>query len=402
MPEKNEDKEAPTISDSSRRLPDKAKKVLDNLAGAGSVLALPLGVLFWAFTPKDTLEAWKIVVGFVVVGLPGYFIARWIQGLQDQIRSLKHDRALDQIRFEETERNLARQLSDENGQAQDTLREHFELLLTQKEAAIKEALDSASSHKKALDDEMQHRIKSRLDHLAALHGMIHRVRDICHSRPRSEIKTIHDALTIFEKISNSILTDTRTLFLTYFRSIGIDMGEDVAVTLKLRVSRQMLLKAGMYQAEELNHLLGASDYGLITVARDGITAHIRRDLREVLGTIYSVEANSAFRHILNESWNGRAMFAENDLLKRKAEEGYENQNANWHKFYNSTIAVAVRYWSDENEKSERYGFLCIDSLNPNKHNLYEHDESFHIASHAADLLALILYGMGLQHRPAKK
>ena len=368
MPEKNEAKEVSTNADSSKRLPDKAKRVLDNLAAAGSVLALPLGILFWAFSPKDSLEAWKIAVGCVVL-LPGYFIARWIQGLQDQIRSLQNDCTLDQIRFEESEKNLARRLLDENGQAQDTLREHFERLLSEKNAEIKEALDSASLHKKALDDEMQHRIKSRLDHLAALHGMIHRVRDICHTRPKADIKTMSDALEIFEKISNSILTDTRTLFLTYFRSIGIDMGEDVAVTLKLRVKRQMLLKSGLYNAEELNHLLGVSDYGLVTVARDGYTAHIRRDHREVFGTIYSVEANSAFRHILNESWNGRAMFAENDLLKRKAEQGYENQNANWHKFYNSTIAVAVRHWCDEDAKGERYGFLCINSLNPEKHNL---------------------------------
>lgn len=234
---------------------------------------------------------------------------------------------------------------------------------------------------------------ARLEHLVAFHAITHKLRDVCWS---SEYRTPPEASMHFiQSMCAVVLTQTRELLLAHFRSKGIQVGDDVAVTLKLKVpleeaKRLIEITTGETPSDS-DHPSPPefeSQFRLVTLARDSYTCAKHGDEREVLKHIYSINANTAFEYLILRDHH---VYVKNDLSALEKE--YVNENSNWMSFYNSTIVVPVRYKRDQATRSTVFGIFCVDSKNPGGLDLYNKEDTFEIVSHSADLIAIILFGL---------
>lgn len=237
------------------------------------------------------------------------------------------------------------------------------------------------------------RENSREGHLRQFHKVVEKVRDLCW---RSEIAgsepTSKSQTAFLQTLCSSILTETRSLIIENLKSREIDIGDDVALTLKMIFpadEARMMLKKTPRAQQSLHKDQGAKagPDRLVTMARDARTTTSLGDQREILECLYSVMANTAFVRIVKHDDN---VYVQNDLAGLG--DDYSNENEHWAKYYNSTIVVPVRFKSDPTTFSTIFGLFCVDSLNPNKFDLFNKKETFEIVGHAADLIALLLYG----------
>lgn len=229
------------------------------------------------------------------------------------------------------------------------------------------------------------RSRYRLEHLRRYDLMMQRIAHSCYAHKE-------EPGVLFGKLCSSVLQDTKLLFLTLFRSKGFNMDEDVSVSFKLVVRRADL--AALVPAinfESLERIPETEKDVLITYARDEDTLRRTFPPREVQRRCYSIRANTAFSSLC-ASRDRDLLFFCNDL---KNLPGYHNENEGWESQYNATIAVPVHFRPDPDAKPSIFGFLCVDSKNPNKYELYSKDETYHIASHSAAILALLYRGVDL-------
>jgi nucleoside phosphorylase len=205
------------------------------------------------------------------------------------------------------------------------------------------------------------------------------------------IPVTNEEYAVFNNICLSVTVQLREALLNYFQSVSINLGEDIAISIKLVLPPQNIMRLYGNYFNYSHKMLLKRKLWVITTYRDPVT-YIRNKIsreREVIQRLYSIEGNTAFKEIMQQK-NDR--FCCNDLMSKHQ---YENENINFAKQYNSTLVVPMVLDNSRN-KSRYLGFLAVDSLNPNKLNLYERDECYWILNHAALVLsnfflALILY-----------
>jgi hypothetical protein len=164
--------------------------------------------------------------------------------------------------------------------------------------------------------------------------------------------------------------------------------EDVSVSVKLIITPEEVMERFQVKAEE-ERRIRSKDQWIITVYRDAYT-HINFPMREKSQKLYEPEENTAFDLIIKK---GYECFVHNNL--QELGQSYENQNTSWHRFYNATIVVPIRYCGLDGKTCVNYGFLAADSLNEGKLEIYDKDVCFHILAHAADVLATFFLALEL-------
>jgi hypothetical protein len=186
---------------------------------------------------------------------------------------------------------------------------------------------------------------------------------------------------IFRHLCSQITDSVKTSFYEYFRSRGIKIGNDLSVSVKLILTSEEVLDRFTLGQEEQKRVQ-SKDQWITTFHRDYYTYnHI--DGRETGVEIYDIDKNTAFRHLIRFK---ESEFFHNNLQSLGV--SYENENKNWYRYYNATLAVPIRYLSDDGRYYRCYGVLAIDSLNKKKiEDLYNNIECKYILDHAADLLA---------------
>lgn len=244
------------------------------------------------------------------------------------------------------------------------------------------------------------RERSRLTHLAGLHQITHKLRDVCWASEHRNAEESH--MHFVQKICTSVLTETRALLISHFETKDIKIAQDVSVTLKLKLptdEAQKIIESATGEQisddKKPNSVTALdsfiefeSKFRLVTLARDGYTLQMHGDEREVLKRVYSVTANTAFVGIVRSD---SKVYVQNDL--KSLGESYDNENKEHSKFYNSTLVVPIRYKRDHSTRSTVFGMLCVDSKNDGKIPLYNKEETYEIVAHSADLLAVVLFGL---------
>jgi hypothetical protein len=189
----------------------------------------------------------------------------------------------------------------------------------------------------------------------------------------------------FKRVSHSVLTDVRSVFVQYFKSRGLDIMDDLSVTLKMIIrseeAQAMLEQLHGEEADQLNK----KKRFLITAFRDPVTWEKQPERKEVKKLIFSIDdGNTAFDHIINKT---NDYYLSNDL---SSEKGYRNQTRNWQDRYNSVLVAPIRCKQGNDKKSTTtYGLICVDSKNPEKHDLFDEEMALHMLAQAADCLALM-------------
>ena len=198
----------------------------------------------------------------------------------------------------------------------------------------------------------------------------------------------------FEKICHSVTSDLRAIYKQFLLSKGIDIGDDISISIKLTVSPNILidiLGGKMDNIKKRN--IKKKKRWVITAYRDPHTFEKLRGIREVTQSIYSIEGNTAFDLTYSHKME---IYACDDLVKLGA--SYKNENKNWNKYYSSTLVAPIRFINTADERQFCFGFIAIDSINVNKSSLFEYSDARHIIGHAADLLATFFLTLAIANR----
>lgn len=190
---------------------------------------------------------------------------------------------------------------------------------------------------------------------------------------------------VFRHLCGHITYGVRESFLQYERARGIEIGDDISVSVKLILKTDELLSIAGENSlgpDAKKRIEGSqATEWVTTVYRDPYT-HRHHWEREKAQRVYDITRNTAFLNIVQ---HGQPEFVSNDL--QALGQAYMNENSNWQQQYNATIVVPIGYSGDQEGQSQCWGLLAVDSVNNTKANLFDTDESRYIASHAADLLS---------------
>jgi hypothetical protein len=247
-----------------------------------------------------------------------------------------------------------------------------------REAVIRNQIDLLSSQYNLLSNQFK-----------LSHDLVHNYRTELFYRyfqPQIQRQRFTDKeLRIFRHLCSYITEGVKTSLYEYFRSKGIDIGTDLAISVKLIITPEEVLEA-LAQLQQLSpeqkKQIQAKDQWFITVFRDNYT-HIHSPLREKGLKIYDTDNNTAFRLLVRSQ---AATFCCNDLQSLGI--AYDNDKKDWRNYYNATLVVPIRYQSLDGTQFRCYGVLAVDSLNVMKiTDLYNEVECKYILGHAADLLA---------------
>lgn len=191
--------------------------------------------------------------------------------------------------------------------------------------------------------------------------------------------------SLFQNICRYITDGVRDSLLEHFRIRNIDIGEDIAVTVKLIIDADQLAQlSSLPRIDEAK--IKQKQRWIITVFRDSYTYRHYREKREVGGIrVYDIPSNTGFRNIHE---NGNEYFVNNDLEALSRSGAYVNENPDWRTYYNATIIVPIEY-RDVQAGRICYGFLAADSLNTIKNaHLFDSVECLSIMRQAAELLTI--------------
>jgi hypothetical protein len=207
-------------------------------------------------------------------------------------------------------------------------------------------------------------------------------------------KVTEEELKLLRHICSFITSGVRRSFIEYFGSRQIDIGDDIAVTVKLIVGSDKLIELykDRFDDYQKKRVLEKKRW-VITFYRDYET-YTSRSEREVGGVrLYDIQSNTEFFNVVE---NRQPFFLSNDL-KTLAKINYFNENPRWQDFYNATLLVPIRYVDENSGLNVCFGLLAVDSLNRKGIELYNSNECRHILSHAANLLANFFLTLGLVH-----
>src|SRR6266540_10163 len=187
----------------------------------------------------------------------------------------------------------------------------------------------------------------------------------------------------------------RTSLIEYFKAQSINVGEDVAITVKLIMPTARLVQSFPFSAMQKSTMENRAEW-VITVFRDSYTYINYRDDREV-GAIklYTVEGNTAFKTV----YEGAEMFLHNNLKDLHSKGAYANENTEWQKHYNATLVVPIQSHDRRINRREFYGFLAADSKNSIGKELYDRDVCMPILKHGAELFATFFLILAMAYSP---
>ncbi|MEH6662597.1 MAG: hypothetical protein V7679_13185 [Parasphingorhabdus sp.] len=118
-----------------------------------------------------------------------------------------------------------------------------------------------------------------------------------------------------------------------------------------------------------------------TVVRDSISYGKRKFVDgDGFYKRYSLYSNTAFEAIVSDHTDDIAFIC-NDLKKFDEENGYQNCNKHWRKYYNACLVVPIKIPS-ETINNGLYGFLCIDNM----HGGFDRQSCLPIARAIASLI----------------
>ena len=219
-----------------------------------------------------------------------------------------------------------------------------------------------------------------------------------------DISINRDEYEVFQDICSFVTQSVRDSIKEYLQSMHIDVKEDISVSVKLILTPKDILDlypqhfAGGRERLLREQTLSAEQLWVITAYRDPKTYHeyTRTGSREVLGTLYSLDGNTAFQHIYRgQGRNDR--FHCNDLADLHARKLYDNENQGWQQQYNSTLVVPLVLEHTSRDKRRYLGFLAVDSRNSERQQLYERDGCYWILNYAAQVLTNYFLAQILYH-----
>lgn len=249
-----------------------------------------------------------------------------------------------------------------------------------------------------MKDSMVERFRYLLsEQLKSHHQMTHKFRDYFFLIIRNELvsgnsleqsKINEIKKEYFEKVSRTVLTDTRELFLEYFRARNLKVGDDLTMTIKIIVEADEAQQIINNLKGSKAAILSRDGKYIVTGYRDPYTWEKRPERNEIMQIVYYIdEENTTFDEILNKD---QGYYFCNNLQKESSEGQYRNQNPKWQKSYNSVSAVPIRFRYQGNPfATTLYGVLSVDSLNPHKYDLFDEAITFNMLAAAADVLALM-------------
>jgi hypothetical protein len=203
-----------------------------------------------------------------------------------------------------------------------------------------------------------------------------------------------DEMKLFRRVCHSITENTRTSLKDYFSSNGIDVGDDIHITIKLSLSPDDVFSHLPTLSDEMKARMSTNERWIVNAYRDYHTFNNFKN-REVLKKIWSIERNTVYHHIITLE---NEYFLQNDLLGMG--NNFHNENHEWRSQYNSILAAPIRYKEDSTKNYICYGILSADSLNRNGHKLFNDKECRFILGQGADLLATFFLLLALtSHQP---
>ena len=146
----------------------------------------------------------------------------------------------------------------------------------------------------------------------------------------------HDKLRTLRHMCDFVTNGVRESFVEYFKSIGIDVANDISISVKLLMSPEEVLQAVRPKSQEKRDEIRSKPHWIVTVYRDHET-HMHHPKREKATRIYDVDKSSAFHHIITSR---NDYFRSNNL---QGLDNYSNENPNWRQQYNATLVVPIRY-----------------------------------------------------------
>lgn len=250
-----------------------------------------------------------------------------------------------------------------------------------------------------LNDQIEKTLIESLDRFSnafkSAHGVVHEYRDELFDHYHNFVGDYYltgDEINLIRHVFYNITYSVRDSLLKYFRYRGIDIGEDVSVSVKLVLPTDTILERFSRLSEETKNKFRAKENWIITIYRDHYTHHYHKE-REVLRAIYDIGDNTIHDLIVNGE---KDSYICNNL--RDLGTAFKNTNPGWEEQYNATIAVPIRYRDPDDQHSKCYGLITADSKNPQDiDDLYD-QACFEIMSHAANLLATFFLSMTLAQR----
>jgi hypothetical protein len=212
------------------------------------------------------------------------------------------------------------------------------------------------------------------------HRVIHEFKDSMfhHFLPvtgiRLDVSINEEESDVFEQISRSAMAGARASLLSYMESRGIEIGNDIALNIKIIISSEALVEkfAGLSEFDR-RQILQANKWAF-EVYNDPPE-------EERNAKVYDISRNSAFYNLHDML---QPYFLSNNL--RGLEEKYLNENPNWANQYNATLVVPISYIDDQVSTRLVFGFVSASSMNTGKSELFD-TTCVEILSYAADVLA---------------
>ncbi len=193
-----------------------------------------------------------------------------------------------------------------------------------------------------------------------------------------EFQLIEKQRELFHHICRSLTAEVRDAFIEYFKTQQIDVGNDIAVTVKLIIQSKDVVN--LIERDEERNRAAQKDYWVLTVYRDPVTYREHKYDREVVNRLYDIAENTDFDIIVNHR---QVHFLSNDL---SSYDGYRNENPEWSNHYNSTLVVPLKYEDPRSGRRKYFGFLSVDSMNKDNRPLYDETGCVNILGHAAAVL----------------
>lgn len=232
--------------------------------------------------------------------------------------------------------------------------------------------------------------------LENFHGMLHQFRSksfaLFAPNDLHERDIRHNSFEIdgFEEICEVVSERVISSFTDYFVSRNINIQNDLSVCVKLVLTADDIIRHfGVKLSEQEKKILEDKQDFIITVYRSRKSGSNLDEKREIGEKIYTVIENTVFMRIIRH--NDRC-YVHNDL--RSLGDSYISENKNWQKFYNSILVVPIKY-TDANGNAIHFGLLSVDSMNPQRHNLYDNNECKNIMWTAGDLLATFFLNLAI-------
>lgn len=215
--------------------------------------------------------------------------------------------------------------------------------------------------------------------LALNHNVTHSFRDESvnfFSRRKNGQPDKENYRKFFDAIAHSITLDCQKTFLNYLCVQYPKNDFNISVSIKIITSVDVFEQSSGKKVEAVEKRKITKAGGLVyTAFRDPETHEMQKE-RETNQNYYMISLNTAFDTIYNHKHD---VYANDNLTALGAT--YKNENSRRSEFYNATIVAPLRW------NGICFGFMAVDSLNPDGLCLFQRKEAKEIIATYADLMA---------------